>query len=65
MTAKKSTKKCAARTELTVCIGIFYQVHLLLICLDHFRLFFFCYTHLDFRNPQSTVHVLYFALPPI
>ena len=54
MTAKKSTKKCAARTELTVCIGFFYQVHLLLICLDHFRFF---YTHLELRSPQSTVHV--------
>ena len=55
MTANKYTKKCAARTELTVCIGFFYQVHFLLICLDH----------LELRSPQSTVYVLYFALLPV
>ena len=59
MTANESTEKCAARTELTVCIGFFYQVHLLSWSFPFF------YTHIEVRSPQSTVHVLYFALLPV
>ena len=58
MTPNKSTKKCAARKELTVCIGLFFikRVHLLLICLDYFRFFI---PHLALvRNPQCTFYTL-------